>query len=70
MESAYECSINHLEVMELQTKDFHHPYSPYNIQIQFMRALYTCLEDGKVAIFESPTGRLDYMTRQRHCDPC
>ncbi|RAH48401.1 DNA helicase [Aspergillus brunneoviolaceus CBS 621.78] len=41
--------------MELQTKDFHHPYSPYNIQIQFMRALYTCLEDGKVAIFESPT---------------
>ncbi|PYH76063.1 ATP-dependent DNA helicase-like protein [Aspergillus uvarum CBS 121591] len=42
--------------MDLQTKDFHHPYSPYNIQIQFMRALYTCLEDGKVAIFESPTG--------------
>ncbi|RAH83000.1 ATP-dependent DNA helicase-like protein [Aspergillus japonicus CBS 114.51] len=42
--------------MDLQTKDFHHPYSPYNIQIQFMKALYTCLEDGKVAIFESPTG--------------
>ncbi|PYI30811.1 ATP-dependent DNA helicase-like protein [Aspergillus indologenus CBS 114.80] len=46
--------------MDLQTKDFHHPYSPYNIQIQFMRALYTSLEDGKVAIFESPTGRLDF----------
>ncbi|RAL06325.1 ATP-dependent DNA helicase-like protein [Aspergillus ibericus CBS 121593] len=42
--------------MELQEKDFHHPYSPYDIQIQLMRALYTCIEQGKVAIFESPTG--------------
>ncbi|KAE8348952.1 helicase C-terminal domain-containing protein [Aspergillus coremiiformis] len=41
--------------MELQAKDFHHPYSPYDIQLQFMRALYTCLEEGKVAVFESPT---------------
>ncbi|PYH41131.1 DNA helicase [Aspergillus saccharolyticus JOP 1030-1] len=42
--------------MDLQTKNFHHPYTPYDIQIQFMQALYTCLEEGKVAIFESPTG--------------
>ncbi|RAL08409.1 DNA helicase [Aspergillus homomorphus CBS 101889] len=42
--------------MDTLTKEFHHPYSPYDIQLQFMRALYTCLEEGKVAIFESPTG--------------
>ncbi|KAL5043405.1 hypothetical protein BDW71DRAFT_187975 [Aspergillus fruticulosus] len=35
---------------------FNHPYSPYDIQVQFMHSLYECLEEGKVAIFESPTG--------------
>ncbi|KAB8236734.1 DNA helicase [Aspergillus alliaceus] len=42
--------------MELQADDFHHPFSPYDIQLQFMRALYTCIEKGNVAVFESPTG--------------
>ncbi|KAJ4383316.1 ATP-dependent DNA helicase chl1 [Didymella sp. IMI 355093] len=37
-------------------RDFHHPYKPYDIQKQFMHAVYACLEDGKVGIFESPTG--------------
>ncbi|KAF2108306.1 TFIIH basal transcription factor complex helicase subunit [Lophiotrema nucula] len=37
-------------------RDFHHPYQPYDIQKQFMNAVYDCLEDGKVGIFESPTG--------------
>ncbi|KAJ4346932.1 ATP-dependent DNA helicase chl1 [Didymosphaeria variabile] len=37
-------------------RDFHHPYEPYDIQKQFMNAVYDCLEDGKVGIFESPTG--------------
>lgn len=37
-------------------QDFHHPYQPYNIQTQFMTALYDCIEQGKVGIFESPTG--------------
>lgn len=41
--------------MDLQ--DFHHPFTPYEIQLQFMRALYASLEDGKVAVFESPTGK-------------
>ncbi|KAH8688867.1 putative DNA helicase [Talaromyces proteolyticus] len=35
---------------------FYHPYSPYDIQLEFMRALYECIETGKVGIFESPTG--------------
>lgn len=36
--------------------DFNHPYQPYDIQQEFMTALYRCLEDRKVGIFESPTG--------------
>jgi chromosome transmission fidelity protein 1 len=39
-----------------QQRDFHHPYTPYDIQNEFMGAVYDCLEDGKVGIFESPTG--------------
>ncbi|THC95458.1 hypothetical protein EYZ11_005052 [Aspergillus tanneri] len=42
--------------MDLRPEDFNHPYSPYDIQLEFMRALYNCLEERKVAIFESPTG--------------
>jgi chromosome transmission fidelity protein 1 len=37
-------------------RDYHHPYEPYDIQTQFMDAVYTCLEEGKVGVFESPTG--------------
>jgi chromosome transmission fidelity protein 1 len=37
-------------------RDFHHPYTPYDIQNEFMSAVYDCLEDGQVGIFESPTG--------------
>lgn len=36
---------------------FNHPYQPYDIQLDFMRALYDCIEQGKVGIFESPTGK-------------
>ncbi|ORY01038.1 helicase C-terminal domain-domain-containing protein [Clohesyomyces aquaticus] len=37
-------------------REFHHPFEPYDIQKDFMNAVYDCLEDGKVGIFESPTG--------------
>ncbi|KAF2147016.1 uncharacterized protein K452DRAFT_330380 [Aplosporella prunicola CBS 121167] len=37
-------------------RDFHHPFQPYAIQMEFMNALYECIEQGKVGIFESPTG--------------
>ncbi|MCJ1382200.1 ATP-dependent DNA helicase chl1 [Xylographa soralifera] len=37
-------------------KDFHHPFKPYDIQSEFMSALYDCIEGGQVGIFESPTG--------------
>ena len=42
--------------MEPSRADFCHPYQPYSIQLQFMRDLYKTINDGKVGIFESPTG--------------
>uniref|UniRef100_A0AAY4BU36 ATP-dependent DNA helicase DDX11 n=1 Tax=Denticeps clupeoides TaxID=299321 RepID=A0AAY4BU36_9TELE len=35
---------------------FPFPFQPYTIQEQFMEALYAALDQGKVGIFESPTG--------------
>uniref|UniRef100_A0A671LPW7 Helicase ATP-binding domain-containing protein n=1 Tax=Sinocyclocheilus anshuiensis TaxID=1608454 RepID=A0A671LPW7_9TELE len=35
---------------------FPFPFQPYHIQESFMEALYTALDQGKVGIFESPTG--------------
>ncbi|MCI4379479.1 hypothetical protein PGIGA_G00228850 [Pangasianodon gigas] len=35
---------------------FPFPFKPYPIQERFMEALYAVLEQGKVGIFESPTG--------------
>jgi chromosome transmission fidelity protein 1 len=37
-------------------REFSHPYTPYPIQVDFMEALYDCIESYKVGIFESPTG--------------
>ena len=45
--------------------DFHHPYTPYNIQVDFMRDLYSVIEDGKVAVFESPTGTVCIRTSSK-----
>ncbi|EON69697.1 hypothetical protein W97_08957 [Coniosporium apollinis CBS 100218] len=46
-----------------QERDFHHPYQPYDIQKRFMSALYDCIEEGKVGIFESPTGTVRLFSR-------
>jgi chromosome transmission fidelity protein 1 len=40
----------------MERKNFHHPFQPYDIQQEFMQAVYDCIENGKVGIFESPTG--------------
>ena len=42
--------------MKAQRKDFHHPYEPYEIQLQLMNAIYDCIDNGQIGIFESPTG--------------
>lgn len=38
--------------------DFHHPYTPYDVQLQFMKAVYEVLQagHGQIGILESPTG--------------
>lgn len=41
---------------DVEPKDFHHPYTPYGIQQQFMQHVYDTIEDGCVGILESPTG--------------
>lgn len=40
----------------MENRNYHHPYEPYDIQQAFMNAVYQCLEQGKIGIFESPTG--------------
>uniref|UniRef100_A0A672PJM3 ATP-dependent DNA helicase DDX11 n=1 Tax=Sinocyclocheilus grahami TaxID=75366 RepID=A0A672PJM3_SINGR len=42
--------------MESKSSRFPFPFQPYPIQESFMEALYTALDQGKVGIFESPTG--------------
>ena len=42
--------------MEVLQRDFHHPYKPYDIQIELMNAIYQCASEAKIGIFESPTG--------------
>ncbi|KAI2634458.1 DNA repair helicase [Xylaria nigripes] len=38
--------------------DFHHPFTPYDVQNQFMHTVYNVLEqgNGQIGILESPTG--------------
>lgn len=38
------------------TEEFPFPFPPYSIQNEFMKALYKCLENANLGIFESPTG--------------
>jgi len=50
--------------MELTGKkrDFHHPYTPYDIQVEFMETVWRVLEagGGRVGILESPTGTVGF----------
>ncbi|CAB3378645.1 Hypothetical predicted protein [Cloeon dipterum] len=42
--------------MDSERSEFPFPFSPYNIQSEFMKSLYSALENGSLAIMESPTG--------------
>ncbi|CAK9440381.1 uncharacterized protein LODBEIA_P44810 [Lodderomyces beijingensis] len=43
--------------VEQKCREYHHPFTPYDIQVQFMDALYDTLDNGyKIGLFESPTG--------------
>lgn len=50
---------------DLENLDFHHPYTPYDVQEQFMKAVYNVLDIGKgqVGILESPTGTVSASLR-------
>eukprot|EP01135_Chromosphaera_perkinsii_P004535 Nk52_evm5s288 gene=Nk52_evmTU5s288 len=37
-------------------EEFPFPFTPYDIQVDFMKELFSAVEDGCVGIFESPTG--------------
>ena len=42
---------------ELKVPDeFEFPFEPYGIQKDFMKELYRTVENGRIGIFESPTG--------------
>jgi chromosome transmission fidelity protein 1 len=47
------------EIIErTQNINFHHPFTPYDVQQQFMHTVYNVLEqgNGQIGILESPTG--------------
>lgn len=52
--------------MEPSSPTLNHPYQPYDIQLEFMRSLYKCIEGGKAGIFESPTGSGKSFFHKRH----
>ncbi|EJT75898.1 DEAD_2 domain-containing protein [Gaeumannomyces tritici R3-111a-1] len=43
---------------EATAVDFNHPFTPYDVQLEFMSTVYSVLQqgDGQVAVLESPTG--------------
>jgi chromosome transmission fidelity protein 1 len=50
----------------LERLDFHHPYTPYDVQEQFMRTVYDVLDrgQGQVGVLESPTGTVSTACRR------
>lgn len=54
---------------ELSNLDFHHPFTPYTVQNQFMRTVYQILQtgEGQVGILESPTGTVGLLLLRDIC---
>ncbi|KHN97459.1 DEAD-2 domain-containing protein [Metarhizium album ARSEF 1941] len=57
MDSAASTSIDDA-TRHLEKLDFHHPYTPYAVQEEFMKTVYSVLDkgEGQIGILESPTG--------------
>lgn len=36
------------------------PFEPYEVQTQLMRKIYDTLENGRIGVFESPTGTVSW----------
>ena len=43
---------------------FPFPFTPYDIQVEFMKNVYRTLEQGKIGILESPTGTVSILLIQ------
>lgn len=50
------CKWNFVRYRMESPQEFPFPFPAYKIQEQFMKELYGCLENGKLGLFESPTG--------------
>jgi chromosome transmission fidelity protein 1 len=50
--------------MDVEMRDFHHPFTPYAIQETFMDTVYEVLDrgGGGVGILESPTGTVGLLS--------
>lgn len=57
-------SPSHDDADEPLPTNFHHPFTPYGVQLEFMRAVYDVLQkgNGQVGILESPTGTVSTAT--------
>lgn len=44
--------------------DFAFPFTPYDIQVKFMTALFLAMEDKRLGIFESPTGTVNMLSKK------
>ncbi|MCJ1244549.1 ATP-dependent DNA helicase chl1 [Trapelia coarctata] len=51
--------------MEQNQRDFHHPFQPYSIQLEFMHALYDCLEQGQGKSLSLICGALTWLRDQQ-----
>jgi hypothetical protein len=51
--------------VEKKVDTFNHPYTPYDVQLEFMQTVYDILEkgDGQVGILESPTGTVSTLLK-------
>lgn len=47
--------------------EFPFPFTPYKIQVDFMKELYHTLQEGKIGIFESPTGTVSISQHYSLC---
>lgn len=48
---------------DIEAVDFNHPFTPYDVQLDFMKTVYGVLQrgEGQVGILESPTGTVGAM---------
>ena len=49
------------EILLQPPNSFPFPFDAYAIQVDFMKSLYSTLEDGCFGIFESPTGTVCHL---------